>query len=189
MKRSTVFILVLISMNAMAQSELPFEEIPDYPESYTPANVVARLIEGLGYRYYWATEGLTEKDLNYRISDDARTAGENLEHIHGLSKSALRIITGDDTQRELADDTFETLRASTLNNLKEASLYLREEQPDLAKKPIISLRSNSEFPFWHLINGQVSDAIYHVGQIVSFRRASGNPINPNVSVFMGKNRN
>ena len=45
-----------------------------------------------------------------------------------------------------------------------------------------------EFPFWNLINGQISDAIYHTGQVVMMRRASGNPIDPTVDVFMGKNR-
>ena len=46
----------------------------------------------------------------------------------------------------------------------------------------------SEFPFWNLINGPISDAIYHVGQIVSFRRTSGNPIEKGVNVFLGEKR-
>ncbi len=45
-----------------------------------------------------------------------------------------------------------------------------------------------KFPFWHTLNGPISDALYHTGQLVVFRRASGNPMNPKVSVFMGKNR-
>ena len=46
----------------------------------------------------------------------------------------------------------------------------------------------SSFPFWHVINGPISDALYHVGQLVSFRRTTGNPLNSNVNVFMGKNK-
>ena len=46
----------------------------------------------------------------------------------------------------------------------------------------------SEFPVWNLINGPISDAIYHVGQIVSFRRTSGNPIEKGVNVFLGEKR-
>ena len=30
------------------------------------------------------------------------------------------------------------------------------------------------------------DALYHVGQVVSYRRAAGNPIDPQVNVFLGK---
>jgi len=37
-----------------------------------------------------------------------------------------------------------------------------------------------------MMNGPLADAIYHVGQIVVFRRANGNPQNPRVNVFMGK---
>jgi hypothetical protein len=46
----------------------------------------------------------------------------------------------------------------------------------------------SDFPFWNLINGPIADAIYHCGQIVSYRRSSVNPSNPKVSVFTGKTR-
>lgn len=73
--------------------ELPFYSIPPAAEHYTAANSISRMIEGLGFRYYWATEGL--------------------------------------------------------------------------------------------INGPITDAIYHTGQVVSFRRTSGNPIPKGVNVFLG----
>jgi hypothetical protein len=31
-------------------------------------------------------------------------------------------------------------------------------------------------PFWHIINGPLSDALTHVGQINSFRRLAENPV-------------
>lgn len=46
----------------------------------------------------------------------------------------------------------------------------------------------SEFPFWNMLNGPIADALWHVGQVVSFRRSSGNPFNSKVSVFSGKVR-
>ncbi len=79
MKFSFSTLMVLISLNltfsqnSSDKGSLPYYQIPDYPEAYTPENVAARLIDGLGYRYFWATEGLTEKDLEYRISEDSRT--------------------------------------------------------------------------------------------------------------------
>ena len=42
-----------------------------------------------------------------------------------------------------------------------------------------------EIPFWNNINGPIADAIWHCGQIASFRRITGNRINPNVNHFMG----
>ena len=61
---------------------------------------------------------------------------------------------------------------------------------DMSTKKIIFKRGDKEsvFEFWHLLNGQLSDAIYHTGQIVSFRRTNENPVNPKMNVFMGKNR-
>ncbi len=46
----------------------------------------------------------------------------------------------------------------------------------------------SRFPIWNLLNGPLSDAIYHTGQLVSFRRTSGNPIQTGVNVFFGRNK-
>lgn len=48
--------------------------------------------------------------------------------------------------------------------------------------------NKSEFPFWNLLNGPIADAIYHVGQVVSQRRTSGNPLSSKVNVFSGKTR-
>ncbi len=45
-----------------------------------------------------------------------------------------------------------------------------------------------EYPFWNNINGPIADAIWHVGQVVSFRRSSGNPFPKGVSVLTGKKR-
>jgi hypothetical protein len=43
----------------------------------------------------------------------------------------------------------------------------------------------SRFPIWNLLNGPIEDLVYHTGQIVSFRRTTGNPIPKGVNVFMG----
>jgi len=44
----------------------------------------------------------------------------------------------------------------------------------------------SEYPFWNTLNGPISDALWHTGQIVSFRRSSGNPFDSKVGVLVGK---
>ena len=55
---------------------------------------------------------------------------------------------------------------------------------------IIFLRDSKkvEYPFWNQLNGPIEDAVWHSGQIVAFRRASGNPISKKISVFTGKVR-
>ena len=83
------------------------------------------------------------------------------------------------------------MRSTTLNNLKEASDTLKAlNKSDLSELKVIFKRGErtAEYPYWNMLNGPIADAIWHAGQVVSNRRASGNPINPKVSVFSGKNR-
>ena len=49
-------------MNAQ-QDQLPFHEIGEYPSEYSSTNVVSRMIEGLGYRFYLSTESLNHPHL------------------------------------------------------------------------------------------------------------------------------
>jgi len=169
----------------------PFESIPDYPAAYSPASMVVRMIDGLGYRYHWASRDLTETDLNYSPGNDGQTCIETLKHIHVLSRTILTVCRGEKIDGSIAHPEYEfpQLRDITLQNLEEArSLLLTVE--DVATLHVTFKRNDREsaFPFWNLINGHITDAIYHTGQIVSFRRSSGNPLNPKVNVFTGKNR-
>ena len=175
------------------QEKLPYEEIGDSPETYTSATVAARMIDGLGYRYYWATEGLREEDLNFKPSDDARTTMETIFHLYGLSGTIVNASKNAPNIRpaENVPEGYEALRAATLKNLAEASEILKKNpDQDMSQLKVIfqNGENRSEFPYWNMINGPIADAIYHTGQVVSFRRSSGNPMNPKVSVFSGKNR-
>ena len=167
---------------------LPFYEIPAAPEMYNAATVSARIIDGLGFRYHWATEGLRPEDLAYEPGNDGQSCSNVLKHILGLSRFVLRTVKKEvhDNSIEYPELTWEEQRKATLQNLKEASDILRQTG-DISDSKIIFKRGEktSEFPFWNLLNGPLSDAIYHTGQIVSFRRTTGNPVNPNVSVFRG----
>lgn len=200
---ATVLILSIVLVIMMAQqtsttemtdtAALPYRSIPEAPSDYSNVNVVARMIDGLGYRYYWATEGLRPEDLTYRPSPDARTAAETLNHLYGLSSTILMAPKQEPNIRPLAleDLSFEELRRKTLENFAAASSLLKSSKPKQLKNfKIIFKRgkSQSEFPFWNMLNGPIADAIYHTGQIVSFRRASGNPMDAGVNVFMGKTK-
>ena len=185
-------ILSFLSMTAQDTSEeqLPYYEIPDYPETYTVGTVAARMIDGLGFRYYWATEGLREEDLAYKPSQDGRTADETIEHIYGLSKVIVNAtLQKPNKPTDEEEMSFEEKRKQTLINIKTAADILRAS-PDLSEFSIVFERDSgtSEFPFWNNINGPIEDAVWHCGQIVLLRRSSGNPFNSKVSVFMGKVR-
>lgn len=177
-------------MNAQNSNELPYAQIPEAPQDYTAGGVVSRMIDGLGFRYFWATEGLRPEDLEYKPSAEARTSEETADHILGLSyvilNSALKKVNATRDEESLS---FQEKRARTLQNLEQASKIFRSVD-DLGDYPIIfqGKQSNAEYPFWNQINGPIADAIWHCGQLVTFRRASGNPFNSKVSVFSGKLR-
>lgn len=187
MKSLIISLFTIVSVMAQ-DTTLPYYEIPEAPKTYTAGTVASRTIDGLGFRYYWATEGLTDTDLNFKPNDDARTSLETIEHILGLSRMTLTAITGDELKFPKSGEySFSELRKETLENFKKASDILKNET-DLSKFIMKLKRSNGEvleFPFWNQLNGPIGDALWHVGQVVSFRRSSGNPLPKGVSLLTG----
>jgi len=190
MKYTFLFFAFLYALNLKAQTnmdtELPYRTIPENPKEYTACTVAARAIDGLGFRYYWATDGLRTEDLSYKPNEEARNTEATIDHIYGL---ALMIHNTMLKKEHLRDEAYTALsfaekRANTLKMLKEASDILKKSQPKDMEEFKIRF-ATSEVPFWNLMNGPIEDAVWHVGQVVSFRRSSGNPFNPKVNVFMG----
>ena len=179
--------------NPTMTTTLPYREIPAYPESYSAESVVARMIDGLGFRFYWATEGLRPEDLAFRPTPESRTSEETIDHIMGLSSVALNALKNQPNVRsgeETSPLTFEVKRKKTLEMLQEASNLLKKADTKLENHIMVFQNgtNKTEFPFWNLINGPIADALWHVGQVVSFRRSSGNPFNGKASVLTGKVR-
>ncbi len=172
---------------------LPYAEIPDYPPQYTAESVIARLIDGVGFRFYWATEGLRPEDLAFRPTKESRTSEETIDHILGLSTvvlNALRNQVNTRSGEETSPLTFDIKRAKTLDNLKTASDMLKSGKQKLEDSKMVFKNGDksTEYPFWNEINGPISDALWHIGQVVTFRRSSGNPFNGKASVLTGKVR-
>ncbi len=182
------------TINIMAQdmeteAELPYYEVPEYPKEYTAGTVSARMVDGLGFRYRWATENLREEDLNYKPSDGARTTMETIDHLLGLSQVIVNatLKRPTDFTKEKAVLSYEEKRNKTLENFKRASQILMEAANlEDFKIQFVSGSGKSEYPFWNNLNGPIADAIWHSGQIASFRRSSGNPISPKVKFLEGK---
>jgi len=193
MKSKIIIFMLIVGTNSFAQEPNEdgsyYAEMPAVPVTYTPGTIVSRMIDGLGFRYYWATEGLTETDLSYKPSPDARTLEQTLDHIYGLSRTIVNSAKQEPTDVTIAQTKLSPSerRLATLENFRLASgLFLASG--DISKHTIVIVRENgsSEFPFWNQINGPIEDAVWHAGQVVVLRRASGNPINPKVNFFLGK---
>ncbi|HAA21332.1 MAG TPA: hypothetical protein DCP28_22150 [Cytophagales bacterium] len=184
----TAFTTCLMAQTA---ADFPFKDISETPENYTPETLAVRMIQGLGFRYYWATEGLRPQDLAYRPTEEASSTLETLQHIYGLSNMIVQATKNESNVRVRSEDwDLEKLRVETLTNLETAIESLTTDPAPLAEREMIwgQGENRSTLPFWNVINGPLADAIYHTGQVVSFRRTSGNPLPKGVNVLTGTRR-
>ncbi|WP_435262436.1 hypothetical protein [Tenacibaculum sp. nBUS_03] len=188
MKSIVAFLILLISLSISAQ-KLPYYELAEAPKEFTAGSVASRMIDGLGFRYYWATEGLTDNDLQYRPTKEARTTLETIDHILILSVMTLSTLEGKEVDfSENEALSFEDIRKITLENFKKSSEILKKTK-DLSTFVMKIKRKSGvieEYPFWNQLNGPIADAIWHVGQVVTFRRSSGNPFPKGVGLLTGK---
>ena len=184
-----IFVFIMTLQTTAQDQELPYHQIPEYPEEYNANNVAARMIDGLGFRYYWATKDLRDEDMNYKPSEDSRTIRETLDHIYGLSRTIAHAPQSKVNTYPKEELNFTQLRKRTLENIALASDLLKNDKDGAMEKYLMIFQrgeNTTEYPFWNLINGPIADAIYHTGQIVAYRRASGNPIQKGVGMLTGK---
>ena len=187
----TLSFIFLVTIMAYSQNDLPYYEIPEAPKEFTEGTVASRMVDGLGFRYYWATEGLTEENLKFKPSEDARNMFDTVDHIFILSIMTLSAVEG--TEMDFPEEgslTFAEIRKQTLENFKKISDILKSST-DLSKFVMKIERRGGvveEYPFWNQLNGPIADAIWHCGQLVSFRRSAGNPLPKGPSFLTGKVR-
>ena len=145
-----------------------FKTYPQEPDEISASNAIARLIDGLSYRLYWALYGLNEKDCEYRVSEGALSIREILWHILGLVNWVYVHVYGHQMTRKprIIDQGIDTLLA--LEELRHTFLEMSDDELTSYK-----LEDRS---FWSYINMPLSDALHHVGQVSILRRAAGNPV-------------
>ncbi|HMQ07654.1 MAG TPA: hypothetical protein PKC30_10165 [Saprospiraceae bacterium] len=195
-----LIILVSVSGISFAQStynekwinenDPPYREILPFDASATAGNVFARMIDGLGFRFYWATYDLQEVDLHYRLTEESRSTSETIDHIGDLTWVIYKAIKRQShiEVNHWSGYAYSEKRTEILKALKIISDTLKESDEESITTYTIDLTRGSEtisIPFWNLINGPVSDAIWHTGQIASYRRASGNPLPPGIRFLTG----
>lgn len=193
------FVLLLFSMiisgQLLAQNPADYYyEIPAPPEKFTAGTVAGRTVDGLGFRFYWATAGLRPEDLSFKPTDVSRTTEETIDHIYNLSMIVMNATKKEPTvfPVEIEGLSFEEKRTAILGFLRTASENLKAaSDADFADFKMIFQYDNgssNEWPFWNELNGPLADALWHTGQVVMLRRMSGNPFDSNVSVLEGKRR-
>jgi hypothetical protein len=163
---------------------LPYFQIPVPPEYCTASSILIRIIDGLGFRYRWATEGLTEEDYLYRPSTDSMNMKELFIHIYRLVSMVNNSIGGKKPEI-LDDDSLENIRKETLKKIFDSrKKLLKMDDSNLKTCQFYSSYYDKNFPIWNILNGPLCDALTHVGQINTWRRLHGNPVF-RANVFLG----
>ena len=180
--------LFMVTQMSAQQNNLPYYEIPEASQEFTAGAVLSRMIDGLGFRYYWATEGLSTHDLNFKFNEGSRSTRETITHILELSEVILKTANKQFTKKyNLSKITDNEKRKITLYNFKAASEIFKQSE-SLAPYRMTVKKGDKvvEYSIWNLMNGPIEDAVWHTGQIASFRRMSGNPFPKGVSLLTGK---
>jgi len=164
----------------------------------TACAVLRRLVDGLAFRYRWASEGLRAEDLAFRPSEGSMNLGELLDHLRYLARwvqlNLSAALEGHEPVRypdccsALPDPAGDPLllRTQTLAAWGAMSDALVDAaDTDLRRVVLVGGKEPSPFPIWNMLNGPLADALTHVGQLNSWRRALGNPA-PSADVFRGR---
>jgi hypothetical protein len=157
--------------------DLPFRRVGGYPAHVNGPSVIARLLDGLGFRFHWATEGLSAEDYAFSPGQGCQSIGELVGHVWGLTNWVCIAVFG---QGESRPQGPELQREGALEMLHK----LREHFASLDDAALEAIAIDGH-PFWHMLNGPLADALTHVGQINAFRRLAGNPT-PRAGLFVGK---
>lgn len=153
-----------------------YHALPAPPDDITAANIICRMLAGIGFRFYWATDALTKEAYAFRPGEDARSIGETVEHIWDL----LNWTYG-------AMDPAGTAKPSGAQHMREGTLeliaILEERFSKMDKDALAALHLLDQL-FWPVLNGPLSDVLTHIGQIATLRRMAGSPV-PDSNPFEG----
>lgn len=162
-----------------------YNNLPDPPNDIDAANVLVRLLDALGFRYQIATNGLTETECLFRPCEGSFSISEVNLHIYNLCFWIEKSLNKQAIKANHLD-TFRNVVTAVLESVIRSKSMIKEMSPtQLDEFKLMLKRMNKEYSFWYLINGPITDAISHVGQILTWRRQAGNPVE-RISPFTGE---
>jgi hypothetical protein len=167
-------------------STFDFRSLPPGPDAVTGSAVLVRLVEGIGFRFTWATEGLRDPDLAFRPTPETMSIHELAHHVLGLA-TWVAVAAGalpEGSKASGPQTPFPEVRQRVLEVLS----LLRARLALMRDEEIGAIRIGSRagpVPWPHVVNGPLADALTHIGQINVLRRANGNPV-ARANVFLGR---
>lgn len=169
----------------MQKEEEGFPIIPDAPASMSAGAILGRLADGIGFRYRWATEGIAATDLSFRPAPDCMSLGELLSHL-----LELLMWIGENLGIAPAYELVKSadpgvLRGRTLELAAALSARFKAMTDQEVSSVTVRSSRGDTLPVWNLVNGPLSDALTHIGQVLSWRRLAGSAPAP-ADVFRGR---
>ena len=162
-----------------------FQYLPPTPPSSSSGAILSRFIVAIGFRYQIATKGLTQNEIDFRPVEGSMNMHELLDHIYKVLTWAYKAFDKN-AKLEIPTNTFDDYRKKTLQVCESFRKRLEEmSDEEIEQTEIYLKRINTTFSFWYLINGPISDVLTHIGQINSWRRIAGNPVD-RISPFTGE---
>ena len=162
-----------------------FESLPEPPTKVSATTVLKRLIDGMGFRYELATRDITEDEASFRPVPSSMSIHEVNVHIFHLCRGTAKSLDVS-LSKQYDLGSHQEIRNVVLEIINSISLGLDDMSDDeLSQKKIFLKRTNTSYPFWYLLNGFIADALSHIGQINSWRRMAGNPVD-RISPFTGE---
>jgi hypothetical protein len=162
-----------------------FQSLPATPSSSSSGAILSRFIVAIGFRYQIATKGLTQNEIEFRPVEGSMNMLELLDHIYKVLTWAYKAFDKN-AKLEIPSNTFDDYQERTLQVCQSFRKRLEEmSDEEIEQTEVYLKRIDTTFSFWYLINGPISDVLTHIGQINSWRRIAGNPVD-RISPFTGK---
>ena len=148
-------------------TELPYNKKSKYPKKNAAGIVMAKMIDELGYKYYWATDSLLNDEVRntFNSSNLPRLL---LNGVYQMSENIINYSSENKLKPELKleEMSFDDFRKNTLLNLKEASNIL------------IRNADTIHFLNLNLFVKSIAISNSYCDQIISFRENIGKPFKP-----------
>ena len=145
-------------------AQLPYNKKPTYPKKNTVRILMAKMLDELGYKYYWATDSLLNDEMSnaFNSSNLPRLL---LEGVYQMSENIINYSSANKMKPglKLEEMSFEDFRKNTLLNLKEASNIL------------IKNADTTHFSNLNLFVKSIVISNSYCDQIISFRENIGKP--------------
>lgn len=158
----------------MSAESVPFYTIPDPPASMSAGAVLGRLADAIGFRFRWATEGMSDADMPCKPAPDCMSLAEQIEHICDLLGTVAKNVGARQREPLAQGAGFPLLRPRVLDLAADLSARFKAmSDADIAGSTLKS-RGDPKL-IWNMVNGPLADCLTHIGQILSWRRLAGSP--------------